>query len=76
MYFNTIGRCEYKCQNIVITKPSRRSERNISDDNFSAFDFFNLVGRTGRLNQHYIGDAYYLKAPSDPPYKKLMPLEP
>ena len=33
--------------------------------------FFNLVGRTGRLNQHYIGDAYYLKAPSDPPYKKI-----
>lgn len=58
-------------KNIVITKPSRRSERNKSDDNFSAFDFFNLVGRTGRLNQHYIGDAYYLKAPSDPPYKKI-----
>lgn len=58
-------------KNIVITKPSRKSERNASEDNFSAFDFFNLVGRTGRLNQHYIGDAYYLKAPSDPPYKKI-----
>ena len=58
-------------KNIVITKPSRRSDRDISDDNFSVFDFFNLVGRTGRLNQHYIGDAYYLKAPSDPPYKKI-----
>ncbi len=58
-------------KNIVITKPSRKSDKNTSDDNFSAFDFFNLVGRTGRLNQHFIGDAYYLKTPSDPPYKKI-----
>ena len=58
-------------KNIVITKPSRRSDRNTSDDNFSAFDFYNLVGRTGRLNQHYVGDAYYLKSPTDPPYKKI-----
>lgn len=58
-------------KNIVITKPSRKSDKNTSDDNFSAFDFFNLVGRTGRLNQHFIGDAYYLKAPADPPYKKI-----
>lgn len=58
-------------KNIVITKPSRRSDKNTSNDYFSAFDFYNLVGRTGRLNQHYIGDAYYLKAPADPPYKKI-----
>lgn len=58
-------------KNIVITKPSRRSDKNTSNDNFSAFDFYNLVGRTGRLNQHYIGDAYYLKAPLDPPYEKI-----
>ena len=58
-------------KNIVITKPSRKSDNNTSDENFSAFDFYNLVGRTGRLNQHYIGDAYYLKAPSDPPYQKI-----
>lgn len=58
-------------QNIVITKPSRKSDKNTNEGNFSAFDFYNLVGRTGRLNQHYIGDAYYLKAPTDPPYKKI-----
>lgn len=58
-------------KNIVITKPSRKSDKNTVDDNFSAFDFYNLVGRTGRLNQHYIGDAYYLKAPEDLPYKKI-----
>ena len=39
-------------------------------DSFSAFDFFNLVGRTGRLNQHYIGDAYYIKSPNDPEFEK------
>lgn len=58
-------------KNIVITKPSRRSEKNNKENEFTAFDFFNLVGRTGRLNQHFIGDAYYLKAPNDPPYKKI-----
>lgn len=58
-------------ENIVITKPSRRSETSAEENEFSAFDFFNLVGRTGRLNQHYIGNAYYLKAPSDPQYKKI-----
>ena len=55
-------------KNIIITSPSRQAENG---DNFSAFDFYNLVGRTGRLNQHYIGDAYYIKAPDDPDYKKI-----
>ncbi|WP_324647763.1 DEAD/DEAH box helicase, partial [Bacillus pacificus] len=55
-------------KNIIITKPSRIS--NSPGDHFSAFDFFNLVGRTGRLHQHYIGDAYYIKSPSDPEYRK------
>lgn len=54
-------------KNIIITCPSRQSER---DNNFTAFDFFNLVGRTGRLNQHYIGNAYYIKAPEDPIFLK------
>lgn len=56
-------------KNIIITKPSRSSNKN--DNNFSAFDFFNLVGRTGRLHQHYIGTAYYLKSTADPEYKKI-----
>lgn len=33
--------------------------------------FFNLVGRTGRLNQHFIGIAYYLKTPKDPNYERI-----
>lgn len=54
-------------KNIIITSPSRRS---FNKDSFSAFDFYNLVGRTGRLNQHLIGKAYYLRAPTDPIYTK------
>lgn len=58
-------------KNIIITKPSRKSNKNSTGDCFSAFDFYNLVGRTGRLNQHYIGNAYYIKAPNDPTYEKI-----
>ena len=55
-------------KNIIITKPSRKS--NQADDSFAAFDFFNLVGRTGRLYQHYVGNAYYIKSPTDLEYKR------
>lgn len=58
-------------KNIVITKPARRPEKGSDDVAFSAFDFYNLVGRTGRLNQHFVGDAYYIKSPQDPEYKKI-----
>lgn len=58
-------------KSIVITKPSRMSDQNDNRDDFSAFDFYNLVGRTGRLNQHFVGNAYYLKAPSDPQYSRI-----
>lgn len=58
-------------KNMIITKPSRMSDTNDNKADFSAFDFFNLVGRTGRLNKHFIGTAYYLKAPTDPEYKKI-----
>lgn len=58
-------------ENIIITQPSRQYTRKNSAKNFSAFDFYNLVGRTGRLNQHFIGKAYYLKTPTDPPYEKI-----
>ena len=54
-------------KNIIITKPSRRKFKN-NGDNFTAFDFFNLVGRTGRLYQHFVGNAYYIKGPNDPYY--------
>lgn len=55
-------------ENIVITKPARKSKKDSL--NFTAFDFFNLVGRTGRLNKHLIGKAYYLKGIKDPEYRK------
>lgn len=49
-------------KNIIITSPHR------NDNEFDAFDFYNLVGRTGRLNKHYLGYAYYLREPSDREY--------
>ena len=58
-------------ENIIITKPSRQSDKNNNANDFTAFDFFNLVGRTGRLNQHFIGKAYYIKAPTDPAFEKI-----
>lgn len=58
-------------KNIIITKPSRMSEKNNNNSDFTAFDFYNLVGRTGRLNKHFVGTAYYLQAPTDPKYEKI-----
>jgi hypothetical protein len=63
-------------KNIIITKPSRKGrgrkgQAQEKEDLFSAFDFYNLVGRTGRLYQHYLGVAYYIKGPNDPIYKKI-----
>ena len=52
-------------KNIIIVEPSR-----MYNENFTAFDFFNLVGRTGRLFKHFIGNAYYIKGPNDYSYKK------
>lgn len=57
-------------KNIIITKPSRSYNQT-----FDAFDFYNLVGRTGRLYQHYLGIAHYIKAPSDPAYEKAQALK-
>lgn len=52
------------CENIIITKPARNKT------NFDAFDFFNLVGRTGRLCQYYLGTAYYIRSKEDREYVK------
>ena len=52
-------------KNIIITKPARGA-----GNAFDAFDFYNLVGRTGRLFQHYLGKAYYIKGPGDRNYVK------
>ncbi len=54
-------------ENIIITKPSRGYGRNFSNE-FEAFDFFNLVGRSGRLFKTNLGTAYYIKAPTDPSF--------
>ncbi len=53
-------------ENIIITKP-----RN-NDNEFTAFDFFNLVGRSGRLNKYYVGNAFYIKSPEDILYDKQL----
>lgn len=57
-------------ENIIITKPSR----NYNND-FDAFDFFNLVGRTGRLFKHFLGRAYYIQGPNDRQYTKAEALK-
>lgn len=56
-------------KNIIITKPSR------NNNPFDAFDFYNLVGRTGRLYQHYLGTAYYIKSPQTPEFNKEMAIK-
>lgn len=55
-------------KNIIIIKPSNGT--NKEGESFTAFDFYNLVGRTGRLRKHYVGNAYYIKSPYDPNFLK------
>ena len=55
-------------KNIIIIKPSNGT--NKEGESFTAFDFYNLVGRTGRLRKHYVGNAYYIKSPYDPDFLK------
>lgn len=57
-------------KNIIISKPNR-GYRQV----FDAFDFYNLVGRTGRLYQHFLGIAHYIKSPNDPTYQKEQALK-
>ncbi|WP_442603071.1 DEAD/DEAH box helicase [Paenibacillus sp. KN14-4R] len=52
-------------KHIIISKPARTS-----DENFDAFDFYNLVGRSGRMFEHYLGIAHYIKGPTDPYFSK------
>lgn len=53
-------------KHVIITKPCR----GYGMGNFDAFDFYNLFGRTGRLYEHYLGLAHYIKGPNDPIYVK------
>lgn len=55
-------------KHIIISKPSRNG--NDTDPNFDAFDFYNLVGRSGRLFEHFLGIAHYIKSPNDPVFIK------
>lgn len=57
-------------KNIIISKP-HRGYRQV----FDAFDFYNLVGRTGRLYHHFLGIAHYIKSPKDPTYHKEQALK-
>lgn len=57
-------------ENIIITKPYRSYDKD-----FDAFDFFNLVGRTGRLFKHYLGKAYYIQGPNDRDYVRAEALK-
>lgn len=55
-------------KHIIISKPSRTG--NNKSPNFDAFDFYNLVGRSGRLFEHFLGVAHYIKSPNDPRFIK------
>ena len=57
-------------KSLIIVKASTKSIKNNSGIPFRSFDFYNLVGRTGRLNQYYLGKTYYIKSSDDETYKK------
>ena len=50
-------------ENIIIVQPARKNAKE--GECFTSFDFYNLVGRTGRLNEHFVGNAYYIQGPND-----------
>lgn len=59
---NTSSEC------LIVTKAGTGSLKNFLP--FKAFDFFNLAGRTGRLNKYLIGYTYYFSSNNEIPYKK------
>lgn len=54
-------------ENIIIVK-ARKIAMNRGGVNFLPFDYYNLIGRTGRLGIYIKGYAYYLKSKNDQDY--------
>ena len=54
-------------ENIIIVK-ARKIAMNRGGINFLPFDYYNLIGRTGRLGLYIKGYAYYLKSKNDQDY--------
>lgn len=54
---------------LIVSQAGIQMEKNAYKQ-FSAFDFFNLVGRTGRLNKHFVGITYHIVSIEDRKYKK------
>ena len=57
-------------EKLIITFPSRSKSKEGAENYFSAFEFYNLVGRTGRLFKHLVGETYYLKTEQQPLFDK------
>ncbi len=57
-------------EKLIITFPSRSKSKDKKENYFSAFEFYNLVGRTGRLFKHLVGETYYLKTEDQPTFDK------
>ncbi|MDY6391984.1 MAG: DEAD/DEAH box helicase [Bacilli bacterium] len=57
-----------KAEYLIISNP-RKGRANGTDAIFSAFDFYNLAGRTGRLNMYLVGHVYYIKKDGDPAFE-------
>ena len=51
---------------LIITKADRKTMSGRVKSPFNAFEFYNLVGRTGRLFKYYVGTCYYIKTPDEP----------
>ena len=52
-------------EKLIISKPNKISMKP-SAQRFRSFDFYNLVGRTGRLNKYFIGYTCCLRESNDP----------
>lgn len=56
-------------EKLIISKPNKVSMKSLTQK-FRSFDFYNLVGRTGRLNKYYVGYTCCLREPNDPVFNE------